>query len=78
MREQNLVLDRKACLLVAEQLRKQRQVEPLARIGGTVQQPCHQRPPDRADVLAIEGKLGELGDANAIGATLTRRVRQFE
>jgi len=68
VRAEDVVLDGKAGLLVAEQLRDQRQIEPLAGRRGAVKQLVDQRPPHRAKVPAVKRHLGEPGGADAIGA----------
>ena len=51
MRREDVILDRETGLLVAEQLRDQRQIEPLARLDGTLDQPG-----DQAFAIAGEGR----------------------
>ena len=48
MRRKDIMLDRKTGLLVAQQLRDQRQIEPLARLDGAVDQLGDQLLPQRA------------------------------
>ena len=68
MRRQDLILDRETGLLVAEQLRDQRQIEPLARLDGAVDQSGDQRLPQRAKIDPRHLHPGEPRHADAVCA----------
>ena len=78
MRQQHLVLDRKARLLVAEQLRNQRSVDALARIRGTVQQLCDQLRPFGTKIVAVEGQFGKFRHADTVSAFGARRIGRLQ
>jgi hypothetical protein len=78
MREQDLILNSEASLLVAKQLRDQRQVERLPCIGGAIEQFGDQLAPQRAQILSVKRHLGQLRHADAIRASVACSIGQIE
>ena len=68
MGREDLVLDRETRRLVAQQLRDQRQIEPLARFDGAVDQLGDQGLPQRTKIDSGDRHFGEPGKADTIGA----------
>ena len=62
------MLDRKSGRLVAEQLGDQRQIEPLPRIHGAIDQFCDQALPQRAKIVTSDLHPGQRGDTEAVHA----------
>ena len=66
MRCKYRLLNRKPGLLVAQQLRDQGKIKPLARFNGAVEQPGDQMLPQRAKIFSGLGRFRESGKADAL------------
>ena len=67
MRSEDRLQDRKAGLLVAEQLRDQREIEPLARFDAAVEQARNQSTPQGAKIVAGLDCSRQSGKTNMLG-----------